>query len=481
MSTSTNLSSAILSLIQAGAQPVATKLGISDMLAVDEGSLGDFPWFWQNGTNFNAKTYTWLNNVFAYNTTDHYLESSVENFLTEYFNVLMDTSYSLSTSDAAAINNANLANASVVNTIITDWTTSQGAFPAGTNTQSAQLNYIMTQVISWGTNGLTLGALRTSVNPMSLLPNIPVGASQIVNDLMTYLGNTSSVANIQAAVVSANNQLAQTRANVSPAPTTLKDNGWMQIVNDSGNFQIVPKFTIAESTGDIRNALFPASGSGTNFTSTFTATKESSTKVSVTAEGGIAGFGDVLDLIFLEGEASAKYSLWSFDTSLSSVSIAMEFNGVTTVTPAPVSYDISTGAGWFNPAPIRSAVAYNTGVSGYEFTPNPGLNFAAKGNFGMISRLMISQQPTVTLTFETSNYSAFQKIISEQSEWGIAFLGIPLAGGSQSYYKATTSQDSKANTVTIVMTPPATSSPITPTDQLAYVIGAEILWPGSQT
>jgi hypothetical protein len=479
MSTPTDLSSAILSVIQGGAQPVATKLNMPNMFVVDEGSLGDFPWFWQNGTNFNAKTFTWLNNVFAYNATDNYLGSNLQNFLTEYFNVLMDTSYSLSASDATALNNANLANAAVINTIITDWTTSQGAFPAGTNTQSAQLNYIMTQVISWGTAGLTLGTLRASVNPMSLLPNIPLGASQIVSDLMTYLGNTSSVANIQAAVVSANNQLAQTRANVAPAPTTLINNGWMQIIEDSGNLQIVPKFNIAESTTVIQNALFPASGSGTTFTSTFTATKASSTQVNVNAEGGIAGFGDVFDLIFFEGEASAKYSLWSFDSSLNSVSIAMEFNGVTTVTPSPVSYNISTGTGWFNPAPIQSAVAYNAGVSGYQFTPNPGLNFAAKGNFGMISRLMISQQPTVTLTFETSNYSAFQQIISEQSEWGISFLGIPLAGGSQSYYKATTSQDSKANTVTIVMTPPATVSPVTPTDQLAYVIGAEVLWPGA--
>jgi hypothetical protein len=124
-------------------------------------------------------------------------------------------------------------------------------------------------------------------------------------------------------------------------------------------------------------------------------------------------------------------------------------------------------------------VAYTPGVSGYQFTPNPGLNFATNGNFGFVSRLMISQQPIVTLTFDTSNYSAFTQKIQEQSSWGITFLGIPLAGGDQSYYHATTSQNSNANTVTITMTPAGITTPVSPTDQLAYVIGAQILWPGA--
>jgi len=473
-----DLKGAVLSLIQQAAQPTAEKLHMPDTLVVDEALLGDFPWYWQVGTNFNAKTFSWLNNVFAYNAADGYVGTNLQNFGTEFFNVLMDTRYVLNATDAATLNAANLKNATVVNSIITDWTTTQGAFPNGTTTQMSQLNYVMGQVLTWGVKGLTLGQLRSSLNPMSLLPNIPLGGDQVVNDLMTYLGDTSSVANIQAAVVSANNQLAQTRANILPAPAQVTP-GWMQIIFGNGQTLIVPQLTIAESTAQIQNNLLPSEGTGTQVNCSFSASKMSSTEVKVSAAGGAAGIGDIAELFLIEGEASASYDLFSFDESVSQIDIAMQFNGVTTVTPAPVSYNVSTGTGWYNPAPIQAAVAYTPGVSGYQFTPNPGLNFATNGNFGFVSRLMISQQPIVTLTFDTSNYSAFTQKIQEQSSWGITFLGIPLAGGDQSYYHATTSQNSNENTVTITMTPAGITTPVSPTDQLAYVIGAQILWPGA--
>ena len=203
--------------IQKAAAPVAAALGMPNMIPIDEGSLGDFPWFWQNGTNFNNKTYSWLNKVFAYNP-DGYISTNGADFTTEYFNVLMSTAYVLSAADANAYNAANQKNAAVADTLISDWTTTQGAIPPANNTQALQLNYIMTQVLKWGDPGLTLGQLRNSTDPMSLLPNVPSDAKIIVQDLMTYLANTSSVADIQAAVLSLNNQLAQTRTNISPAP-----------------------------------------------------------------------------------------------------------------------------------------------------------------------------------------------------------------------------------------------------------------------
>lgn len=217
--------------IQTAAKPAAAALGMPNMLPINEGSLGDFPWFWQNGTNFNNKTYSWLNKVFAYNT-DGYVRTNGAAFTSEYFNVLLDTAYVLSAADEISLNAANLANAVIANTMITDWATTQGAIPPSYNTQGAQLNYIMNNVLGWGNPGLTLGQLRSSTNPMSLLPNMPANAETLINDLMTYLANTSSVANIQAAVLSYNNQLAQTRLNISPAPAAA-GNGWMQTSDDN--------------------------------------------------------------------------------------------------------------------------------------------------------------------------------------------------------------------------------------------------------
>lgn len=476
--TSTTLQSAVLQTIQSAAQPTATSVNMPNMVVLDEGSLGDFPWFWQNGTNFNAKTFAWLNNVFAFDSADQYLDTNVSSFMTSYYNVLMDVSYVLNAGDASALNSAILANAAVVNTVISDWTTTQGAIPAVNNTQALQLNYISTQVLTWGTPGLTLGQLRASVNPMALLPNVPLGADQIVNDLMTYLANTSSVANIQASVLSYNNQLNQTRGNLTPTPATVAP-GWMQTVDSRGNLAIVPQITIEESTANIQNNLLPSSGQGKHFTASMQVSRSSSSTVNVSASGGIQGSGLVADLFVISGGASASYNLLTVDQSINSIDVSIGFNGVTTVTPSPVSYSISNGTGWWNPQPIQAAVAYNPNNSGYKFNQAPGYNFATKGNFGFLSRLMIAQQPTLSLTFYTANYQSVQQKFQEESHWGISFLGIPLAGGSQSYYSASTTVNQSANSVTVTMSPVGINTPVTPTDQLAYVIGAEVLWPGA--
>jgi len=484
MTSTPDLSSAILGAMKNGSQPTAAALGFKNLVMLDEAILGDFPWFWQNGTNFNQKTFSWINRVFAYNSANDYVATNGENFVTSYAGVLTDIQYQLNSSDQDALNREILANATVVNSLITDWTTTFGAFPPSTpNTQAGQLSYISTQILTWGTPGLTLGALRISSNPMGLLPNVPLGAETIVSTFMTYLGDTSAVANIQEAQTSANSQLTQTHNNVTIPPATAVP-GWMWIMDDSGQLQMVPQWNIDESTAVIQNALMPPAGPlpaswGNSFSTTLTASKMDSTTVKVQAEGGIMGAGSILDLIGIFGEANAQYNLWSFDESVTTVDVALQFNGVTTVTPAAVPYDVSTSHGWWNPQPIQLAVSHVAGDSGYQFGTDPHLSFGENGNFGMLSRLMISYQPIITLTFHTSNYSAFSQQISENSSWGVSFLGIPLAGGSQSYFKGTTSQDESGGTVTVTMTPPALTAPVTPADQLAYVIGAEILWPGS--
>ncbi len=474
--TNESLQQLVYKEIQEGAAPIATALNMPNMIAIDEGSLGDFPWYWQNGTNFNAKTYGWLNNLFAYNT-DGYLQTNGEAFTTAYFNVLLATAYVLDSTDASALNAANLANATVINTVITDWTTTQGAIPSTASTQAAQLNYIMTQVLTWGNPGLTLGQFRNSTNPMSLLPNIPLGANQIVSDLMTYLANTSSVANIQAAVLSANNQLAQTRTNIAPSPATLSE-GWMQTSDDKGNLLIEPEIDVQESTGNIQNNLLPTSG-GKSFSASFAAAQGSSNTVDISASVGGSAIGDIDFFITLSGEASSSLNIFSADSSQTSVEVELTFNGVTTFTPKAYPYSISTGKGWWNPEPVQNAVAYNPNVSGYKFDPKPPYNFATNGDFGFLSRLLISQQPVLTLKYNTSNYSAYQKTFQEQSSWGISFLGIPLAGGSQSYYSSQTSYDASSQTVTVTMSPVGATSPVTPTDQLAYVVGGEVIWMGA--
>jgi hypothetical protein len=178
-------------------------------------------------------------------------------------------------------------------------------------------------------------------------------------------------------------------------------------------------------------------------------------------------------------EGGAELNVFSADGSQTECAVTLTFNGVTTVTPSYFQYNITTGTGWWFPDPIEQAANGDVGQSGYQFNPKPAYDFGVNGNFGAIARLMISQQPVLSLSYQTSNYTAYQETFKEESFWGISILGIPIAEGSQSYYQASTSYDSNSNTVTVTMTPVGIKSPVAATDQLAFVVGAQIVWPGA--
>ncbi|WP_263262417.1 hypothetical protein [Pseudomonas sp. RIT-PI-S] len=63
---SNDLKQTVLEQLQTAAKPVATALGMQQLIPVDLTGLGNLPWFWQNGLRFNAKTFNWLNHLFAF-------------------------------------------------------------------------------------------------------------------------------------------------------------------------------------------------------------------------------------------------------------------------------------------------------------------------------------------------------------------------------------------------------------------------------
>lgn len=183
---------------------------------------------------------------------------------------------------------------------------------------------------------------------------------------------------------------------------------------------------------------------------------------------------DLRTVASLSPDAGSLYelSVFSADSSQQSVDVTLTFNGVTSVTPLPTAYDVTSGKGWFNPAPIKSAVNYNAAKSGYKFMPAPQYKFGTNGDFGYISRLMISQQPILTLNYQTDNFALYEKTFEQQTMWKVSLLGNPL-GGSQSGYSLQTTYNSISETATVTMVP------VTPTDQLAHVIGGELNWLGA--
>ena len=454
-------------------------LGITNAYSVDASVIGDFPYFWQNAGFFNQNTWTWFNNVFQYGTNG-YLDVSGDSLASELFNTYLKISYQLSASDQSTVNQANLNAQAQLNTVVTDWTSNFGPIPAANSaTPAAKANYVTTQVLGWGAAGLTLNQFLNSTNPGSLLPNAPMGSESLINDLKVYFATIGPATDITNNQVSGEAQINAVRKNLSPAPATLAA-GWMTTIADDGSNAIVPVLSMQPDPGGIQNALYPTRG-GNSFSVSASVTKVDESTVSMSFGGGLSVSG-AIDWFTFGVSGGASYSTFSLDETITTCDIDITYNGVTRVTPllSVAAYDVGHGTGWWNPAAISQAVANTPPTqTGYTFSTTPAYNYGNNGTFGVLSALVISQLPVFTLKYSTSNTTEFQKTFQEQSNWSVGFLGIALANFHQSYYSSSYSYDQATQTVTITMSPPQQVNSVPAIDQTAYVIGANVVWPGT--
>jgi hypothetical protein len=118
-------------------------------------------------------------------------------------------------------------------------------------------------------------------------------------------------------------------------------------------------------------------------------------------------------------------------------------------------------------------------VSGYKFSPNPGLDFSANGPFGFLIGLAISTFPTITITVQCDDYDSIAKTFDQSATVQVSFLGIPMASGSESSHSASTTVNSSESTVTITLTPPVASMGQPASDNRAWVLGAAPIFPAA--
>lgn len=457
------------------AASVAKTMGINNILPVDLGNIGALPWYCTNGSIFNNDTYTWINKVIKYNPAGYY-ETDGSEFTTEYYNVMQGITYQLSPANQSllntAINNAN----SIVNTLVTNYTSTFGAIPA-TNAAnlSSKLTYITTQMLSWTTTGTTLNDLYSAVNINKYFTNAPLGSATVITNLSQYLGATASVKNLQASLTNNIGEITGILNNLAPAPSTV-ESGWMQTQDSTGANYIVPELSVAQNVSVIQNGL-----NGTNsFSVSMYITKVDSSTMSVSINGGTAFSANIADLIDFGFTGSASYNSFSIDSTTTSCNITITFSGITTFTPSPQAYSVLTNSGWWAPNKIKQALSNTAGGNGLVFALGiPPYNFGENGDFGFINNLLISNPPTLTLEYDNANYNQINTSLSATADLNIDFLGIGFIAGSTSYYKSTVAKTASGNGVSISLAPNLAATPVPTLLQQAYVIGADVVWPGA--
>lgn len=457
------------------ASSVAKSMGMNNLVALDQGNIGALPWYCTNGGIFNNDTFKWINKVIKYNPAGYY-ETDGSEFTTAYYNVMQGITYQLSPANQSLLNNAISNAVTIASTLVSNYTSNYGAVPAANAaTLSSKLTYITTQMLSWTTTGTTLNDLYNAVNINSYFTNAPMGSAILIANLSQYLGATGNVKNLQASLTNNIAEISGILNNLAPAPNTV-ESGWMKTQDSTGASFIVPELNVSQDISVIQNGLNGSNG----FSVTMVINKVDSNTMSVSINGATAFNANIADLIDFGFTGGASYNSFSIDSSTMSCTITITFSGITTFTPIPEAYSVSSNSGWWAPNKIKQALSNTAGGNGLVFAlGTPTYNFGENGDFGFISNLLISNPPTLTLEYNSANYNQINTNLSASADLNIDFLGIGFIAGSTSYYKSTVSQTATGTGVSITLSPNLSVAPVPTLLQQAYVIGADVVWPGA--
>jgi hypothetical protein len=451
---------------------LGSALGSQPLVSFQTGALGNFPYYFTdpNSLNFNSLTYNWINNALASNNPP-IRQASGSLFTSSYLNVLSTVSYSLSKADQAKLNAAysNAQNQQMA--LLNAWKAAYGSLPVPGKNQTAIDAVISIICSTWATPPTNLNAIQSSTNLHKLLNNAPASGQTLMPVLASYvdaLGDSVTLANAQTM----NNAYVADALDAVQNPAA--DNGAILLNDNSGKY--FPAYTVSPALSDIINGL----QSTNSIQLVMNVSMASDTEYSVSIQGGTSFRIPFADFFSIGVSGSASYFHDQIVKNASSVSVKMTFTGVTLVNYTPNAFNESTVMNWYSMDPILQAIK-NQGqdVTGFRFSPEPGVNFGPTGSFGILQGVAISNYPSIQITVTTANYQSIQTTFQQTVSTSLSFLGIPLGGGSESTYSHSASSSSSNSTVTISFNPPPNLVAGTNANSMGWVLGVQTNYPAT--
>lgn len=463
---------AILEALRAKAAAVLGAAEGADLVAFQVGALGNFPYVWQNPSNleFNHLTYAWINSSLAANTTPAALDDAL--FTDEYRRAITAVTYQLSNADREKLNAAQALAVKQQAALLNAWVAAYGALPQAAAGQQPIDAVVSTIATTWASPATTLAAMGEAVDLSQLLGNTPASGVPILPVLAEWLGAMDSVIPLQNAQTMNTAYLAKVCAAVNKPAVS---NG--ALLTDDNLLHPAYAFAASSSVSAIENGL-----SGTsNVEMSMSVDRSSASEFTVSLDGQTSFSIPVDDFITVNVSASASYFKDTIATSENTVSVDMQFSGVTLVNFGPLPFDPSTLQNWYWMAPITEAIANGSSdVTGFVFGVDPGTkDFSTSGPFGYLKGIAIANYPTVRIAVTSSEYEKINTVFQSQINVDVSFIGISLASGSASSYSNVTSVDHSSQTVTITLNPPPALIAGKATDSTAWILGVQTEYPAA--
>ncbi|HET7233721.1 MAG TPA: hypothetical protein VFJ16_27170 [Longimicrobium sp.] len=457
------------------------------MVPLSASGSGLFRYFWQNGNlQYNPGTISYVNSRVALSNAPPAL--GLNGPISSDYNALLRTiNFQYSASDQQTLNAAATSANAQITSIVQQYIAVYGPItPAMMEAAkvTTMVDYVVNYVVAQQWSGtlaanqppLSLQQMAAARDLQSLLPFMPTSGGALLPLITTYLSILTAVLPLQQLSMNNNWVLRQLLQNTE-APSANNGGIVLAPVNNNPPAMSVG-YTIGSAVADIVNGL-----RGPNTVSVQMSTSQSSsTTMSVNVEGS-GVFQVPLDWFLDVGVGGGfQGNMFSAQGCGSSASVSLTFTGVTYVPLQPAEYDSALNKGWFS-SPVLAQAFQNTGkdVTGYVFSVPPQWNLAQGGSFGMLDGVVIANFPTIQINYSEGDWSTFSRQFQQTSEWNLSFLGVPIAGASQSSFEASAEASGSQGGFTLTFGPSPELLSVPDFDKQAYVIGATVTYPAAAT
>lgn len=374
-----------------------------------------------------------------------------------YAQIMSAVTFSFSTHDQNTLNAQDTAAAAQINSILTAFTNASGTF---------------SNPLPFG--GKLQDVFNQLTKQFGSLDKLPDTLSELRNAIATYKSMAADSYALHNRWYAATARIVAAQANtVSPSAA----NGGMQV--DASSFyvgytpnklptanQLLGSLNTPGNAVDVEINIFSFSSHGAQV------------KVS-----GSAGFDiPIADILGISVSGSASYDLSRYASSLTDITIELKYPGVTLCGSMPSVLSTDNKEGWYANDILQEVVANAdqdaTGyrLQGSEFDVDK--LFGAGCAFSRLKTFIISQQPTMTLTFTNAEASQITSDFKSKASISVDLFGLfSIGGASASYAVQDVDAESHSGSVIVTFGPPKPSGTIPLQQQVAYVLGGVAAYP----
>ncbi len=385
------------------------------------------------------------------------LELTSGGFSTLYTQVLQGVTFSFSSADQGTINSQDAAASGQIASIITEFTNAGGTF----------------------SNPLPLGGkLQDIFNQLTAaykgLNKLPSSLNALRNAIATYqaiAGDSYALHNRYYAAT------ARLSAALAHATKPSAKNGGMQV--DATHYYAGYTPDKLPSANRLIGGLNTA---GNAVSLQISLSDFSSNQIDVQIAGQAGLEFPIADVIGISLGASGSYDMSDFVSSQSTVTMDMTYPGVTLFPAKPSDLSADNVTGWYA-NDILSDVAVKSGqdATGYKLQSSEwdlSELFGKGGHFSRLKTFVISQAPTITMTFSNVDASRVTSAIKANASARVDLLGLfTLGSASGSYSVQKVDAKDAESSVAVTFGPPAVSGTIPLEQQVAYVLGGVASYP----